>query len=126
MNTNTNTTQCPKCFGEGRITMYGHVAGGVCFTCKGSGVVTAASQSAKARREAKAHQAHLDRYQGLVLQHAALTIAQYASDVHYSRWDSTVPAGIRAEVERGYAITQAKAARIRAGEIVTPQDTCGL
>lgn len=31
-------TQCPKCGGTGNIPYFGHVEGGVCFLCGGSGV----------------------------------------------------------------------------------------
>lgn len=32
------TYRCPKCAGAGRLACYANVAGGVCFSCGGSGV----------------------------------------------------------------------------------------
>jgi DnaJ-class molecular chaperone len=34
-------TECPKCWGSGRFDCWKHVHGGVCFTCGGTGKVTA-------------------------------------------------------------------------------------
>jgi hypothetical protein len=50
---------CCKCGGKGRIRAYGHVAGGVCFTCAGHGTVEAPADwrerevKAAARRKAR-------------------------------------------------------------------------
>ena len=33
------TITCPKCCGSKRFTCYGHIAGGVCFTCSGNGTI---------------------------------------------------------------------------------------
>lgn len=33
----TQTYACTRCDGKGRINGFGHVLGGVCFKCKGSG-----------------------------------------------------------------------------------------
>lgn len=30
---------CPRCGGSGRMSMFAHVAGGVCFACNGDGFV---------------------------------------------------------------------------------------
>lgn len=35
-----HTIECPKCNGKGEIAMYRGIAGGVCFSCGGSGVLT--------------------------------------------------------------------------------------
>lgn len=32
------TSQCKKCGGTGYLSHYGHVQGGVCFRCDGSGI----------------------------------------------------------------------------------------
>lgn len=34
---NTQTFPCTRCDGSGRIRAFGHVLGGVCFKCNGSG-----------------------------------------------------------------------------------------
>ncbi|MFD7556475.1 hypothetical protein ACFV9E_18295 [Streptomyces sp. NPDC059835] len=44
-------TTCPKCDGKGKIGYYAGIAGGVCFRCKGTGLITARSAQA-ARRTA--------------------------------------------------------------------------
>lgn len=36
---------CPKCDGRGRIAAFGHVQGGVCFSCGGTGVGIRSSAS---------------------------------------------------------------------------------
>lgn len=41
--------QCGKCRGTGRLPEYGHVAGGSCFPCAGSGEVLAPAALARAR-----------------------------------------------------------------------------
>lgn len=39
--------QCPKCNGLGVIREYGHIANGVCFHCKGSGMVAKSGRTPK-------------------------------------------------------------------------------
>lgn len=44
----TFTYECPRCCGQGNIPAFGHVLGGVCFSCGGSG-----KKSGKAKKENK-------------------------------------------------------------------------
>lgn len=37
----TGSGTCARCSGEGWITGYGHVEGGICFACRGSGRASA-------------------------------------------------------------------------------------
>lgn len=60
----TDTT-CPRCKGNGRISIYAGIAGGVCFRCKGSGRITA--RSAQATKQA----ADMRRAAGLAEKEAA-------------------------------------------------------
>jgi len=41
------TMPCPRCAGKGQIPGYGHVLGGVCFKCGGSGKVPFRAVSTK-------------------------------------------------------------------------------
>lgn len=40
---------CPKCGGKGSIREYGHVDGGVCYTCKGTGSISGGKKELTAR-----------------------------------------------------------------------------
>jgi hypothetical protein len=41
MNTTTPATTCPKCLGAKYFPTFGHIEGGKCFTCAGTGVIDA-------------------------------------------------------------------------------------
>ena len=38
--TTTTKTQCGKCEGKGKINAFRHVSNGICFWCKGTGILT--------------------------------------------------------------------------------------
>jgi hypothetical protein len=55
-----NKQNCSKCYGKGNIKAFGHVQGGICFNCKGTGKVNAPRKrkpsKAQIEREAQRQQ----------------------------------------------------------------------
>lgn len=66
----TDTT-CPRCKGNGRISIYAGIAGGVCFRCKGSGRITARSAQATKQAAQRKQAADMRRAAGLAEKEAA-------------------------------------------------------
>jgi RecJ-like exonuclease len=50
--------ECPRCNGKGTIKAYGHVLGGVCFMCGGSGKVEGSDKPKKASKWASINASH--------------------------------------------------------------------
>lgn len=67
----TDTANCPKCKGKGRISIYAGIAGGVCFRCNGSSKISARSAQATRQAAQRKQAANQRRTAGLAEKEAA-------------------------------------------------------
>ena len=67
---------CPRCNGEGRLSFYNHILGGICFKCGGSGTVDASEV-----RRSKAARAKAAAERGLAAAMAQNTVAMILAEL---------------------------------------------